>query len=119
MPMVANIYTLLGRVISFLFIDMDQLILETRFIKVLFLKQCMRFLSDRLHNRPSSGPLFPLPHRRGPGRQCAHLPCERRRPRGCHVRVPGGGGVEGYLQQGRRHRPGQTQLRRDTCQNES
>lgn len=93
---------------------MDRLILEMRFFKVSFIKQFMRFLSDRLHNRPSSGPLLPLPHRRGPGRQCAHLPRERRRPRGRHVRVPGGGGVEGHLQQGRRHRPGQTQMRRDT-----
>lgn len=113
MPLVANIYTLLGRVLGFLFIDMDQLILEIRFIKVLFLKQCMRFLSDWLHNRPSSSPLLSLPHRRGPGRQCTHIPRERRRPRGRHVRVPGGGGVAVHLQQGRRPRPGQTQLRHD------
>lgn len=72
--------------------------------------QCECRPSDWLHYGPPGGPLLPLPHGRGASRQRAHLPRQRRRPRGRHVRVPRGRRVEGRLQQGRGHRPGEARL---------
>ena len=63
--------------------------------------------ADRFHHRSPHGPLVPVPDRRGPSRERSHLPRQRRRPRGRHLRVQGGRRVEGHVPQGRGGRPGE------------
>ena len=60
----------------------------------------------RVHHQPRLRPLLHLRHRRGQDDPGAHLPRERRRPRGLRAGGPPGLRVPPGVQEGRRHRHG-------------
>ena len=66
---------------------------------------------DRVHDRPALLPLLALLHRRGPGRQRAHFPRQRRRSGGRDAGVQHCGGVARHLAQGCGHRSGRIQVK--------